>query len=57
MEILEHFGTAIYARKIGIVLNFCEYCRFFLYDFLSQNSADIPSIDTTNPNSMSKKQI
>ena len=43
LGILEQFGTENHTWGLDIVQNLCEFCRFFLSDFLAQNVIIPPS--------------
>ena len=44
-----HFSIESYVWRLDIVHNLCEYCSFFLHDFLCPKSFDLPNSHTTRP--------
>ena len=45
--IFGHFGLENYILKLSIVQNLCEYCQFFVCDYLGPNCADTLKPRTT----------
>ena len=43
LGILEQFGTECYTWRLDVVQNLCEFCQFFLSDFLVTKCAITPS--------------
>ena len=48
LGISRHFNTKNYMSRLAIVQNLCEYCQFFLCDFLGPNYAIVRNIFNTH---------